>query len=326
VIPALLALALAASPAPSEPPRRQVLERVAATVNGEVITLRELQDRGGEEWRRAEKLPAGLERDQAARRVLRRTWEAMVAERLFHAQAVTLQLDVADGQVAAAIDDIKRRNRFDDTQLDLALAGQGLDRAAFKVQIRRELESMQVLGYRVRSRIKVTDEDVQNYYRGHPGAFGGEEELHVHHLFLPLPESASPAAVAQAQAEAQQLVARLTAGEDFAALARQASRGSAAEHGGDLGWVKRGDVQKQLEEGYVGLRDGQVSKPIRVGAGLHVFKVEGRRLAGGRTFEQAKDEIRDLLVQEQTASYRDQYVAELKRDAVIDIRLPELKD
>jgi peptidyl-prolyl cis-trans isomerase SurA len=340
VIHALLALALAApAVAPTAPaaptpgpaaagpgPSRVVLERVAATVNGEVVTLRELQERGGEEGRRAEALAPGLERDQAVKRALRRTWELVVAEKLFHLQAQQLQMETSDGQVEAAIDDIKRRNHFDDAQLDLALAGQGLDRAGFKAQIRRELESMQVLNYRVRSRVKVNDEDLQHYYQTHPAAFGGEEELRVSHLFLPLPEQAAPPAVAAAQAEAARVRQRLLAGEDFAAVAKEVSRGSSTEHGGDLGWLKRGSIQKALEDAFVQLADGQVSEPVRVGPGLHLFKVMERRRSGGRTFAQAKEEIRDILFQEQSVSYRDQYVAELKRDAAIDIRLAELKD
>ena len=103
-------------------------------------------------------------------------------------QAVALQLEVNDAQVDSAVEDIKRRNNFDDAQLDLALAGQGLDRKAFKAQVRRELESMQVLNFKVRSRVKVSEEDLQNYYKTHPAAFGGAEELHVRHLFLPLAE------------------------------------------------------------------------------------------------------------------------------------------
>lgn len=311
-------------PEVAPPGPRLLLNRVAATVNGEVVTLRELQERAGGEWLRADQLPPGPGRDQAVQRLLRRAWELVVAERLFREQAVTLQLEVSDGQVDAAVEDIKKRNGFDDAQLDLALAGQGLDRKGFKAQVRRELESMQVLNYKVRSRVKVSDEDLKNYYQTHPTAFGGAEEVHVRHLFLPLAEGAAPAAQQAAQALGEALRRRLVAGEAFAAVAKDA--GGAPGDSGDLGWLKRGDVQKDLEDVYLPLADGEVSRPVRAGPGLHLFQLVERRRAGGKAFEEAKDEIRDLLVQEQTASYRDQYVAELKRDAVIDLRLPELKD
>jgi peptidyl-prolyl cis-trans isomerase SurA len=318
----------AATPAPapgvSSVPKegRTVIDRVAAVLNGEVVTLRDLQERSGDDYRRAGALPAGAERDEATRRALRKAWDALLAERLFRAQAVTLQLEVSDAQVDGAVDDIKTRNHFDDTQLDLALAGQGLDRAGFRAQIRRELETMQVLNYRVRSKVKVTDEDVKNYYQTHPGAFGGEEELHVRHLQLPLATDAAPAQVEAARGQAERLQQRARAGEDFGTLAREVSKGS----DGDLGWLRRGQIQKQLEEAFIGLADGQVSEVVRAGPGLHLFKVVERRRAGGKSFDQAKEEIREILMQEQTASYRDQYLAELKRDAVVEVKMAELKD
>lgn len=303
---------------------RTLLNRVAATVNGQVITLHDLQDRAGAEWARTERLPAGPERDEAQKKLLRRVYEQVVAERLFQEQVTTLQLEVSDAQVDAAVDDIKKRNNFDDAQLDLALAGQGMDRKTFKAQVRRELESMQVLNFKVRSRVKVSEEDQQNYYKTHPAAFGGAEELHVRHLFLPLAEGAPPEAVVAASGLADQLRSRLVAGEKFGEVARDA--GGAPGDSGDLGWLKRGDVQKDLEDVYFQLADGEISRPVRAGPGLHLFQVVERRRAGGKSFEQAKDEIRDLLMQEQTASYREQYVAELKREAVIDVRMAELKD
>jgi len=345
----LLALALAAAPAkpakPAKPPpvfypgaatapapppgvsgvpaaERTVVNRVAGVIDGEVVTLRDLQDRAGEEWRRASALPAGPERDQATRRALRRAWDTLVAERLFRAQAATLQLEVSDAQVDGAIEDIKTRNRFDDTQLDLALAAQGLDRAAFKAQIRRELETMQVLNYRVRSKVKVTEEDLKNYYQTHPGAFGGVEELHVRHLMLPLATDATPAQLEAATGQGERLLQRLKAGEDFAALVREVSKGS----DGDLGWLRRGQVQKQLEDAFVGLKDGEVSGLVRAGPGLHLFKVEERRSSGGKGYEQAKEDIREILTQEQTSSYRDQYLSELKRASVVEVKMADLRD
>ena len=95
---------------------------------------------------------------------------------------------------------------------------------------------MQVLNYQVRSKVKVSEEDLKNYYQTHPGAFGGEEELHVRHLLLPLPADAAPAAVEAARGQGERLLKRAQAGEDFGALVREVSKGT----DGDLGWLKRG--------------------------------------------------------------------------------------
>jgi peptidyl-prolyl cis-trans isomerase SurA len=332
----LLALSLAADPAPASAPAaapaaapatpRLVLNRVAATVNGEVVTLQELELRGGDEWRKANLMGPGPERDRAVALVLRRSFEQVVAEKLFHSQAAALQVEVSDEEVTAAIEDIKKRNNADDKMLDQMLAEQGIARAAFRDQIRAQLEGYRVLSAKVRSRVKVSDEDVKNYYQQHPGEFAGEEELHVRHILVPLAEDATPIEVGRATLAGEKARQRIESGEPFAEVARAVSRGPGAAEGGDLGWLRRGTMQRSLEEIVFVLKDGEMSKLVRAGPGLHLFKVDERRTGGGKTYDQAKDEIRDRISMEQTQAYREQYLGELKRDAVIDYRIPELKE
>jgi peptidyl-prolyl cis-trans isomerase SurA len=314
---ALLAL-LAASPG-------EVVDRVAATVNGEVVTLSEVAERAGAEYERAGLLPAGKEREEARAAALRRAFDQIVAEKLLAAEAQALQLEVSEQQVQAAVEDIKTRNRFDDEQLARALAEQGLDLPAFRAQVRRELETYQVLQYRVRGKVKVTDEDLRNYYQRHPQEFGGEDELKVRHIFLPLPEDATAAEEARARALGDKVLQRLKTGEDFAKVAREVSKGPSAEDGGDLGWLRRGTIQKSLEDAAFALKDGQISGLVRAGPGLHVLEVEARRRGGERSFEDVKEEIRAHLLDEAAAQTRQQYLDELRRAAAIDVRIPELR-
>jgi peptidyl-prolyl cis-trans isomerase SurA len=312
-----LALALAAG--------AQVVDRVAATVNGEVVTLSDLEDRAGAEWQRVEHMDPGSARDEARRTALQRALDTIVAEKLLAKQAETLQLEVTDAQVDAAIADIKTRNHFDDAQLDRALTEQGLDRTSFRGQVRRELETYQVLQYKVRGRVKLADADVRNYYQAHPQEFGGEQEVKVRHIFLPLAEDAPKAEEERVRAQAERVLQRLKTGEDFAKVAREVSKGPSAGEGGDIGWLRRGTVQKQLEDAAFALQDGQISPVVRAGPGLHIVKVEAHRLGGGKTFEEAQEEIRNRLYEEQVGSYRQAYIDELRKAALIEVKLPELK-
>ncbi len=303
----------------------EVVDRVAATVDGEVVTLSDLEERAGSEWERVQRLPSGKERDEARVAALRRALDSVVAEKLLARQAKELQLEVTDQQIDAAIQDIKTRNRFDDEKLDQALSEQGLDRKGFREQVRRELETYQVLQNKVRGRVKLSDDEVRNYYQTHPQEFGGEEEVKVRHIFLPLPEDAPKAEEERARAHGERTLQRLKTGEDFAKVAREVSKGPSAPEGGDLGWLRRGTIQKQLEDVAFALKDGQISGLVRAGPGLHVLKVEERRRGGGKTFEQASEDIRARLYEEQVGSYRQQYLDELRKGAHIEVKLPELR-
>lgn len=302
-----------------------LLDRVAAVVNGETVTLSELQERAGLEWRRVEEMRPGEVRDAARAKALRRAFDQIVAERLFATAAKELGVEAGDAQVDAAIDDIKRKNRLDDERFEQALAEQGFDRESFRKSLRRDLETMQILNVKVKSRVKATDQDVQNYYQSHQKEFFGPDRVRVRHIFLPLPQGSSAADDDAVRLRGAQVLNRLAAGEDFAAVAREVSRGPSAAEGGDLGFLKRGSIQPELEQAAFGLEPGRVSALVKTRSGYHILKVEERRGGGAQPLDEVRELIRDRLVNEQVETYRTQYVAELRKEAVIEVRIPELK-
>ena len=323
--PLLLVAAAAAATAPPPAVLRSTLDRVAATVNGDVITLRELERMGGSALNEASALPPGPERDRARAEALRAAFDLLVADKLFEQQVKKLDLAVTDAQVDAQVEAIKSQNHFDDAQLEQALTAQGLTRQVFRERLRNQLQNYAVLSFKVGGRVKVTDQELENYYRSHPREFEGDEEIHVRHIFLPLAENASPAEVRRVQEDGNRILQRLRRGEDFAKLAREVSRGPSADAGGDLGWLKRGTIQKALEDTAFSLEDGQFSGLVRAGNGIHILRVDEHRKGAGRSFAEVKETIRDRLVDELANKYREQYVAELRRDANIETRIPELK-
>jgi peptidyl-prolyl cis-trans isomerase SurA len=326
----LIALALAGAPAAAAAPAspastfRFEVNRVAALVNGDVITMRELERAGGSALNDANLLPPGPDRDKARAQALRAAFDLLVADRLFAQQVKKLDLGVSDAQVDAQVEAIKTQNHFSDAQLEEALSTEGLNLASFRDRVRNQLQNYAVLQYKVQGKVKVSDQDLENYYRSHPREFDGDEEVHLRHIFLPLPPGAGAAELSKVQAAGEALLGRLKKGEDFAKLAREASKGPSAENGGDLGWLKRGSVQKALEDAAFGLQPGQVSGLVRVGNGIHILQVLEHRKLPSRAFADVKETIRDRLVQEQAESYRAQFVAELRRDAVIETHVPEL--
>jgi len=304
---------------------RKPVDRVAATVNGEVVTLSELIERAGPAYRKVAEMRPGEARDKARVQVLQSAFDAVVAEKLLDVEVKSQGIEITDGQIDAAIDDIKKRNKFDDAMLKQALAEQGLDLPGFREQLRKNFEGYAVLTQKVRARVKVTDDDVQNYYQTHPKEFAGEEQVKVRHIFFAVPTGATADQEGAARAQGEKALARLTAGEDFAALARQVSQGPSAAEGGDLGWLHRGSIQVELERVAFALEVGKWSSLVRTKSGYHVLKVEERRNAEIPPLADVKERIRNKLGDEQVEVYRKQYLDELKRDATIEILMPELR-
>jgi peptidyl-prolyl cis-trans isomerase SurA len=296
-------------------PSERTVDRVAALVNGDPITMGEVEDRAGQ--------PPSDPKERA--KIFKAALEQAIDERLFDGQAAALQIEIGDAQIDAAIDEIKKRNHFDDKQLDQALEEQGLDREGFRKSVRRNLEGFEILRAKVSSRVKVSDEDLRNYYQKHAKELVADEEVRVRHIFVEIPKGASTAQLAKAQASAEKALKRVRGGEDFGKVAREVSQGPSAAEGGEIGFVRRGTVQPELERAAFALEVGGVSGVVRTKSGFQIVQLEERRGGAARPFEQVKDEIRDRLTNEQVDSYRKQYVAELRKDAVIDIKLPELR-
>jgi parvulin-like peptidyl-prolyl isomerase len=103
-----------------------------------------------------------------------------------------------------------------------------------------------------------------------------EEQVHVRHIFLPLSPAASDEEEKEVRQQIEDIRKRALSGEDFAALAAAHSRGPGADQGGDLGFFKRGQMAKEIDDVAFSLKPGEVSQPFRNNAGVHLIKVEER--------------------------------------------------
>ena len=166
------------------------MDRVAAVVNGDVITLSELTQRSGADYRRASDMPPGPARDQARAKALRSAYEAVLAERLVENEVKALGIEVTEAQIDGAIDDVKKRNNLSDDMLKQALASEGMTVTAYRARLRKDFENHLLIAAKVQNRVKVTDDDVKGYYQSHLSEFTGEEQVKLRLILLQVPAGA----------------------------------------------------------------------------------------------------------------------------------------
>jgi len=133
---------------------------------------------------------------------------------------------------------------------------------------------------------EVTDAKVRALYDKDIAGKPGATEVHARHILLPTEEAAD------------KVIQELDHGADFATLAKQHSTDPAASNGGDLGWFKKGDMVPAFADAAFALKPGQITeKPVHTQFGWHVIQVLGVRQEPAPTFDQAKNELRQRLVQ-----------------------------
>ena len=170
---------------------------------------------------------------------------------------------------------------------------QGVDKdpeVARRVRRAEEQELQQAL-LRREVQDRVTDASVRARYDRDNANPQGEEEVRARHILV------------ATETEARQILGELQRGGDFAALARSKSQDPGSRDGGDLGFFKRGDMVAEFATAAFALQPGQLSpEPVRSPFGWHVIKVEERRRATARPFEEVRQELREALLQEEVTA------------------------
>ena len=253
---------------------------------------------------RGERVPGAFE-DAVRQDLLRQRLQALVTD----------GVGVSDGE-------LEERYRFDHEKANLAFVRNAAADLAATITLSDEELQKYLDGHadpyrvpaRVRARyvayrpadflsqVEVKDEEVAEYYALHKDdKFTEPEQVRARHILVKTAADAGADAKAAARKKAEELLAKLKAGGDFAALAKERSEdaGSAA-NGGDLGLFTRGRMTPAFEEAAFALQGGGLSDVVETPFGFHVIKVEEHRPGGAKPLETVHDEIADTLKRERS--------------------------
>jgi len=148
------------------------------------------------------------------------------------------------------------------------------------------------------------------------------DEVHLRHILLRIPKDADAATRARIRARAEALARELRNADDetFARRAREISQGPSAEQGGDLGWVRRGQLVPAFEKVAFSLPVGATSGVVETPFGLHIIRVVARRHIDPNSFEALRDEIERTLIEAAVQERLPQWIADLRARAQIELR------
>ena len=281
---AVAALALAAA----SPARAEVVDRIVATVDGEPITLREVEryaaDRGASNLPQAQLL------------------QALITEKLLEREVKAEGIVVRDEDIDAYVAEIKARNHLDDDGFARALAAQGMTLDAYRARVKSEIEKTQLVSREIRGHVTVSPQEVERYYQAHLADYEVGARVTVRDIFFPVDTGADPAAVEHVRAKAEEVRALASGGRRFEDLARQFSEGPGADNGGLLGTFARGEMEPALEEAAFKLAAKEVSPVVRTSKGFHILRVDAVMPAGHKPLDDVRDDIRENLYNQQLES------------------------
>lgn len=314
---AILYFALVATAAHAE-----LVDRVAAVVNSEVIPLSEVYQRAAPELGRINAERDVSKRNKARDEVIKLALDQLIGEKLLEAEIRELNIDVTDQELESALDDVRKQNKVDADQFEAMLRQEGFSIAQYREFIRKHVARLKLVNLKVRGKVKIADEDLKVEYNKFSKLEGEDPEIHARHILIKLDPKASAADVEAAEKKATALAAEARQeGVDFIELAKKKSEGPSANDGGDLGFFRRGVMVPEFERIAFNLKEGQISDPVRTKFGFHVIKVDERRNVAVKPFEEMKDQLRERLMRGQLEKYTNDYVLELRQKAAVEIKI-----
>jgi peptidyl-prolyl cis-trans isomerase SurA len=278
----------------------ETVNRIVATIDGEPITLIELE-RYSEI---AKKRPGGEQVADNQRAML----DELVLDKIINKQVEALGLKATDQQIDGYIESIRARNNLSEEQLMEALQQQNMSWDQYRVQVRADIERANLINREIRTKVNVTNEEVERYYKAHLDDYGTSTKAHVRLISFLVPDDASDADKAAIRAKAEAVQKEAAGGANFAKLAKEHSQGPAAAEGGDIGEVQPDEMQPEFAKAAKGLEGGQVSPLIVTADGFHILKVEKGSGETHRPLADVSEEIKEKLYKEAMETRYDRWL------------------
>lgn len=269
----------------------EMLDRIVAVVNDGAIMASELDERINlialQFQEKGQQLPPpAVMREQVLDRMILERVQLQLAERG--------GIKVDEASLNQALAGIARQNNMTLEDFASALQQDGYDWPQFREQIREDMIISRLQQRSVASRIRVTDREVDRFLESEMGKQMFEEDFHLGHILVRVPAGATPEEVQAATSKVSDIEQRLQQGEDFNQLAITQSDGPKALEGGDLGWRPAAQWPTLFSEAALTLDKGEISAPIRSGAGFHILKMMDRR--GGAEKVVTQYQVRHVLI------------------------------
>jgi peptidyl-prolyl cis-trans isomerase SurA len=280
----------------------QVVDRIVAVVNGEIITYLEVLERS--------RLVAGESSGQTSVDALMpRVLESMIDDLIIRQEAARLKIEVADSEVENEIRQFKARRRLSDDEFVRSLRLQGMTPEQFKEQSRQDIVKNRMIGYMVRRKVVVTQEEIDAYLQRHQAELGVERTVDMQLLVSGDADSADFArkAVAEGEVSFDEAVERYSVGP-------KANNGVMT----DVRWR---EMDIPWREALRDMNVGDVSRPFLVQGRWVVLKLLDRKDGERQDKAVMEEEAREAILRPKLEERFKEYMAGLRAKAVIEKKL-----
>jgi len=261
----------------------EILDKVVAIVDEDVILESEVQRRLATIYAQIQQSGTQPPPQEI---VVQQVLERLISERLQLNMGYSAGIRITDAELNDAMARIASSNQLTMEQYAEQVHASGSTLSNVREEIRNEMILMRVQQGQVMRRIRISNQELDNFLNSEEGRFMTSPDVNVGHILLPVPSGKNNEEVNAILQRAQGLLEEANNGTDFRQLAIANSADQTALQGGDLGWRKMAQLPGVFIEAVEKLEIGQISEPIRSDAGYHLIKLYERKGGGEQLIEQ----------------------------------------
>jgi peptidyl-prolyl cis-trans isomerase C len=306
--------AMAAAAPEQQPLAPEKIPAVVAKVNGTPIAKADL-------IKMADQIHAQMAPNQPQTAdFYRKVLDQLVSNELLLEEAKAAGITASDEEVNKQVSELKGRFPSPEKYQE-ELKKEGLSEADLAKQAREAFVLQKLVETKVVNDVKVTDQDVKAFYDKNPDKLKRPERVHVRHILIHVDKTATDDDKKKARAKADDILAKLKAGGDFAKLAEENSEDPGSkQRGGDLSWVSRNQTVPPFETAAFALKKpNDLSTVVESQFGFHIIQLIEHQDAGMVPFDEVKDKISGFLKQQQQREKFLDHVKGLKGKAKVEI-------
>jgi peptidyl-prolyl cis-trans isomerase SurA len=291
------------------PSQGEVVDRIIAIVNDDIITLKEV-----ESYVHVEKRNQFTSIDEYLRNLqLKERLDFFISSLLIKQQAKKLKIDVSDKEVESIIENIKKQNLITEIELKEQLKKDKITYDNFAEGIRLNVLRSRVLARVVSPDVRVTDATLKEYYDKHKDEYR-DMEYHLKQVFI----SGQRGDGSQRAANAYKL---LDQGKKFEDVALEFSDDPSGKQGGDIGFVKVEELLPALKESVKLLVPNTYTNAVQTPYGFHILKLIEIKKTDLVPFETLKDKIHEQIVLQESEKRYNEYINKLRQASYIEVKI-----
>jgi peptidyl-prolyl cis-trans isomerase SurA len=294
----------------------QVVDGIAAIVNGDVITFSQVRQLSAPREKLLRSQFTGEELEKKVNEVRQLALKDLIDRRLIIQAFKKESYQIPDHIVDQRVHDIIRENFGGDRNTFVkTLEAQNYSLGEFKEKEMERIMVQAMRSHNVKTNMIASPTKIEEYYRKHHDEFTTKAEIKLRMIMI---SGQKDTGNAQAQkALAEEVLGRLAAGNDFGETAQIYSEDSTRDNGGDWGWIQRNTLAAPLEKFAFNMPVGRISNIIDYAGNYYILKVEDKRGGTTKSLAEARGDIEKKLIQEEAQQLQERWVAGLRKKAYI---------